>query len=82
MIASARKKEPLLVVTFRTTTDVLSLEAAAKEAGIPGRIIPVPGAVKAGCGLAFAAPPDTGEALRRFMTQKQIRWEGIHELLL
>lgn len=37
-----RKKELKLVVTFHTTTDAMAMEKACKEAGAPGRLIPVP----------------------------------------
>ena len=37
-----RKKEPTLIITFHTTADAIALEKACKEAGRPGRMIPVP----------------------------------------
>lgn len=38
------------VVTFHTTTDAMAMEKACKEAGAPGRLIPVPREISAGCG--------------------------------
>ena len=42
-----RKKELKLVVTFHTTTDAMAMEKACKEAGAPGRLIPVPREISA-----------------------------------
>lgn len=50
-----RKKELKLVVTFHTTTDAMAMEKACKEAGAPGRLIPVPREISAGCGLSWCA---------------------------
>ena len=49
-----RKKELKLVVTFHTTADAMAMEKACKENNTPGRIIPVPRAISAGCGLSGA----------------------------
>ena len=47
-----RKKELKLVVTFHTTADAMAMEKACRELDVPGRLIPVPGEISAGCGLA------------------------------
>ena len=47
-----KKKELRLVVTFHTTADAMAMEKACKEQDVPGRIIPVPRAISAGCGLS------------------------------
>ena len=58
-----RVKARKLVVTFATTSDALAMEAAAREHGLPGRSIPVPTAIDAGCGLAWCADEADGDAL-------------------
>ena len=50
-----RKKELKLVVTFHTTADAMAMEKVCKERGTPGRIIPVPREISAGCGLVCTA---------------------------
>ena len=50
-----RKKELKLVVTFHTTADAMAMEKTCKEKNAPGRLIPVPRAISAGCGLAWCA---------------------------
>ena len=46
-----RAKELKLIVTFHTTTAAMAMEKACAAAGIPGRLIPVPREITAGCGL-------------------------------
>ena len=53
-----RKKTPKAVVTFASTSDAMAVEAAARETGLPGRMIPIPSEVSAGCGLAWRIEPE------------------------
>lgn len=46
------------VVTFGSTTDAFAFEDAAADFGRPGRLIPLPTAIAATCGLAWLLPPD------------------------
>jgi len=46
-----RKKKPMLVIAFDTTTDALVFENVCTL----GRLIPLPAQIRAGCGLAFCA---------------------------
>ena len=44
-----REKRPALVITFPTTAAAMGCESLCIERGLPGRTIPVPGEVAAGC---------------------------------
>lgn len=56
-----RVRKPALVVTFPTAAAAMACEELCGAQGLPGRMIPVPGEVRAGCGLAWkAAPGDQG----------------------
>ena len=59
-----REKRPALVITFPTTAAAMGCETLCIERGLPGRTIPVPGEVAAGCGLAWKALPADEELLR------------------
>ena len=48
-----REKRPYMVITFDTTTQAMAMEKACRQAGIPGRLIPLPKEVSAACGLAW-----------------------------
>ena len=77
-----RKKELKLVVTFHTTADAMAMEKACKEHGVPGRIIPVPRAISAGCGLAWCAELDEREQISDVMKQVGIQEEDMHECMV
>ena len=75
------KKELRLIITFRDTVMAIRMEKAMKEAGLPGRIIPLPSAISAGCGLCFMAPLEARE-VEQEMKRQDITWELITELML
>ncbi len=77
-----RVKELKLVVTFHTTADAMAMEKACKQAQAPGRLIPVPRAISAGCGLAWCAPLDCEEQLRSLMAQVGLEEENIHTCMV
>ena len=74
-----RKKELKLVVTFHTTADAMAMEKACKEYQVPGRIIPVPRAISAGCGLSWCAALDDREQIVSMMRRAGIEEEAMHE---
>ena len=76
------KKEKKLVITFHTTTEAMAMEKACKEAGADGRLIPVPRAISAGCGLAWCARLESEEALRNLMAEKGIVPQAVQECLV
>ena len=45
-------------------------------------MIPLPGAISAGCGLAWAAPLKERELIEKQMQEGIIRAEGIYEIFL
>lgn len=77
-----RKKELKLVVTFHTTADAMAMEKACKEYGVPGRIIPVPRAISAGCGLSWCAAPGEREQIAAMMRKAGIEEEDMHECMV
>lgn len=77
-----RKKELKLVVTFHTTADAMAMENACREHKVPGRLIPVPRSISAGCGLAWCAPTDERERLLAVMQESGIEKEELHECMV
>ena len=49
------QKKLCLVVTFDATAAAMAAEKYCLERGVPGRLIPVPREITAGCGLAWKA---------------------------
>ena len=60
----------------------MAMEAACGAAGLPGRLIPVPRAISAGCGMCWAAPPQAREALEELVMEKHLAVDGIYAILL
>lgn len=77
-----RKKVLKLVVAFEETTNAIEAEQYFQEHEIEGRMIPLPGAISAGCGLAWAAPLKERELIEKQMQEGIIRAEGIYEIFL
>jgi hypothetical protein len=76
-----RKQEEKLVVTFHTTADAIALEKACKDAGVPGRMIPVPRELSAGCGLAWCTEPEREKELQHLFQENGLEWEGFTHML-
>ena len=76
------KKETKLVITFHTTTDAMAMEQACKEVNADGRLIPVPRAISAGCGLAWCAKLESEDVLRVLMEERKITFQEIQECLV
>lgn len=77
-----RKKSPRVVVTFHTTTAAMKTEQAAREHDVPGRLIPVPREITAGCGLAWSAPIEAEEALRALLSDIGVTAQDFHHLTI
>lgn len=69
-----REKRPTLVITFDATTQALAAEQFLQQAGMPGRLIPVPREITAGCGLAWKAEPAAQETLIAALNGAGILW--------
>ena len=51
-----RAPDPVLILIFRGTHQVLSAEKRLKGGGVPLRLIPVPRSLTSDCGLAIRIP--------------------------
>lgn len=77
-----RRKTPKAVVTFASTSDAMAVEAAAREMGFPGRMIPIPSAISAGCGLSWCVPVEEREALLEAFERESLAYEAVYEVEL
>lgn len=75
-----RTKISALIVTFDTTTAAMAMEKFCAERQLPGRLIPVPRAVTAGCGLAWKAPPEEEERLSLAWKAAGLRWSAMYRI--
>lgn len=77
-----RTKTPKTVLAFASTEDAMAIDAAAPEHGLPGRLIPVPSEIDAGCGFAWAADAREGEELLRRVDELGLSYESVHEVMM
>ena len=71
-----------LVITFHSTAEAMILEQLFKEQYLPGRLIPVPSSLRAGCGLAWMAPAEAADLIITFINQSGIAHDSIHKHIL
>lgn len=77
-----REKEKKVVVTFRTTSEAIAMETRCLEEKVPGRLIPVPREISAGCGLSWAMPADWDRDIGQWMKESGLRWEAYGEYFI
>ena len=75
------KKERVLF-TFHTTTDAMAVESLCKARNLNGRMIPVPGAITADCGLAWCAEPRMEQTLLEAIETVGISFQGVYHLMI
>ena len=78
----ARAKKLWLIVSFSTVTAAMAAENYCLEHEIPGRTIPLPGQIRAGCGLAWRSETAEKERLIKEFKDAGIAWEAMQECLL
>ena len=53
-----RVKRSYIVLSFRTTLEAMEWEKQCNARHVPGRLIPLPREISAGCGLAWRMLPE------------------------
>ena len=71
-----------LVITFHTTSAAMAMESLCIEKGLPGRLIPVPREITAGCGMSFRAEVEQEQALLAAAKDAGIQVDGAYKLWL
>lgn len=75
-----RKKELKVVAAFHTTADAMAAEQVCAVHGVPGRLIPVPRTLSAGCGIAWCSPIEERERLVGALEADDVEYEQIAEV--
>lgn len=76
------EKKLCLVVTFDAAAAAMAAEKYCLKEGIPGRLIPVPREITAGCGLAWKAEVDQEEAVTQALWAANIAYSGVHRVII
>lgn len=77
-----REKTLCLIITFHTTTAAIAMERLCQESGLPGRLIPVPREITAGCGMAWKAAIESMDELVAAAKDAGIDIDGAYELVI
>ena len=72
-----RVRRDFLVVSFPTTAAAMACEKLCHSNGLPGRMIPVPSQVSAGCGLAWRVLPEERGDIEAALAGAGIPWSGM-----
>ena len=63
------------IITFPSTTQAMAMETYCQSNNVPGRLIPVPTQISAGCGLCWCAEPDDEGSCRAALSEGKIEYE-------
>ena len=74
-----RERKTWLVVTFHTTAAAIGMEKLCAARGLAGRLIPVPRALTADCGMAWRAEIDRRAALEALAAGEGLEVEGFYD---
>ena len=77
-----RKKEDSVLISFGTTAQAMAMEECCRRDGMPGRLIPIPSFVSAGCGVGWKAPAVEAENLLNYMDRQGLGREAVGFYLL
>ncbi|MDO4619192.1 MAG: DUF3343 domain-containing protein [Lachnospiraceae bacterium] len=72
-----REKKDYMVLAFHTTTEAMAFEKQAGISGIPGRLIPLPREISAGCGLAWRIPAGEYEEAEKQIQILDVKFQSI-----
>ena len=77
-----RQKKLTQIITFKTTTAAMAMEDYCKEKQLPGRIIPLPPEISAGCGLCFKSDRLDQDFWRQELFKAHISYEEMRQINL
>ena len=77
-----RVKRSYIVLSFRTTLEAMEWEKQCHARQVPGRLIPLPREISAGCGLAWRMSPEEYGQEKDRIEESGIRIERHVELVL
>jgi len=72
-----RQKKPFLIITFSATADAMALEKYCLAHDLPGRLIPIPREIHAGCGLAWKTAPEEETRFQSVLSDAGLRCEAM-----
>ena len=77
-----RQSKDFLVITFSETADAMAAEKLFMALDVPGRIIPVPRQLSAGCGLSWRTETDRADQARMALDAAGIHYHQMETVRL
>ena len=77
-----REKHQYIIITFHTTSEAMAMEKLCTHMGIPGRLIPVPREITAGCGLSWRVKKEDFSLYQEKMKDLEVEHDQVVELML
>jgi len=75
-----RERRLKVIVTFPNTTSALAMETSCRRDGMPGRIIPVPNRISAGCGFSWCADAEDRPRIEEYLQAEKLVFSAVHLL--
>jgi hypothetical protein len=72
-----KKTNKYCVLTFDKTIDAIAAEKICLENNIPGRLIPLPVKISAGCGLAWRMGEDDYKSYESLISSLDIKYDSV-----
>ena len=76
-----REKKLQLILSFKNTVDALEMEQIGQRRGLPGRLIPLPSVISAGCGLAWTTEPENRDITLSVIKAEGLEPSSVHEIV-
>ncbi len=77
-----RTRQERFLVTFPSTTAAMAMEGICRAGDVPGRLIPVPRAITAGCGLCWSAPLEERQRIEDLLIRERLDVDGLYTMWL
>ncbi len=77
-----RQSREFLVITFSETADAMAAEKLFLKEQIPGRIIPIPRQLSAGCGLSWKTELSCRQQAKETLETAGIHWQDMEPVKL
>ena len=79
-MTAMREKISYMLYTFPTTSAAMAMESICAGEGIPGRLVPVPSEVAAGCGYGWRMTKEEHEIYGSRIAELGLTFERIAEI--
>ena len=76
-----REKKLQCILSFKNTVDALEMEQIGQRRGLPGRLIPLPSVISAGCGLAWTTEPENRDITLSVIKEEGLKPASVHEIV-